>query len=67
VAFCAYKRNQASNFSGFVGDKARKQKFSEVKKSREKPLDKEPEICDNTATVNERAKCSMVVSDQEKN
>jgi hypothetical protein len=40
VAFCACKRNQAGKFSGFVGDKARKQKFSEIKKSREKPLDK---------------------------
>jgi hypothetical protein len=40
AVFCASKRNQAGNFSGFVGEKAREQKFSEIKKSREKTLDK---------------------------
>jgi hypothetical protein len=44
---------------GFVTRKARKQKFPELKKLVEKPLDKEPGICDNTATVNKRAKSSI--------
>jgi hypothetical protein len=36
--FALIKRNQASNFGGFVGDKAREQKFSEIKNLVKNPL-----------------------------
>jgi hypothetical protein len=62
LAFYGFFWLTGVKYEGFAVYKAREQKFPELKKLDEKPLDKELKLCDNTVTVNKRANCSIKVS-----